>query len=78
MNIRCGTEFVHTVNGTACAIPRIVNAIAETHQTKQGRVEIPIALRSLVGFDVLGMKRGPNMRRIQKIPKNLKRNCYIF
>ncbi|KOC65782.1 Serine--tRNA ligase, mitochondrial [Habropoda laboriosa] len=32
---------VHTLNGTACAIPRMLIALCETHQTKHARIKIP-------------------------------------
>ncbi|XP_047344360.1 serine--tRNA ligase, mitochondrial isoform X2 [Vespa velutina] len=32
---------VHTLNGTACAIPRMIIALCETHQTEHGRIKIP-------------------------------------
>ncbi|XP_071866810.1 seryl-tRNA synthetase, mitochondrial [Bombus fervidus] len=32
---------VHTLNGTACAIPRMLIALCETHQTKYGYIQIP-------------------------------------
>ncbi|XP_015174668.1 PREDICTED: serine--tRNA ligase, mitochondrial isoform X1 [Polistes dominula] len=32
---------VHTLNGTACAIPRMMIALCETHQTEHGRIKIP-------------------------------------
>ncbi|KAE8752854.1 hypothetical protein FOCC_FOCC000200 [Frankliniella occidentalis] len=38
-------EFVHTVNGTACAIPRLIMAICETHQQEDGCIRIPPVLR---------------------------------
>ncbi|PWA00871.1 hypothetical protein BB558_003061 [Smittium angustum] len=38
------TEFVHTLNATACAIPRTVAAILETHQQADGSVRIPKVL----------------------------------
>lgn len=38
-------EFVHTVNGTAAAIPRLIIAILETHQRSDGSVYIPKKLR---------------------------------
>ncbi|KAJ9057532.1 seryl-tRNA synthetase [Entomophthora muscae] len=38
-------EFVHTVNGTGCAIPRIIVAIVEQYQDKDGRIAIPELLR---------------------------------
>jgi len=39
------TSFAHTVNGTACAIPRIIMAICETHQQENGNIAIPEALQ---------------------------------
>lgn len=32
---------VHTLNGTACAIPRMLIALCETHQTEHGRIRVP-------------------------------------
>lgn len=32
---------LHTVNGTACAVPRLIIALAETHQTPDGSVTLP-------------------------------------
>ncbi|CAL4060294.1 unnamed protein product, partial [Meganyctiphanes norvegica] len=37
-------RFAHTVNGTACAIPRTIMAICETHQQEDGTIAIPEAL----------------------------------
>ncbi|XP_015523138.1 serine--tRNA ligase, mitochondrial [Neodiprion lecontei] len=34
-------EHVHTLNGTACAIPRMLIALCETHQTEEGIIKIP-------------------------------------
>ncbi len=39
------TEFVHTLNGTACAMPRIIVAIMENFQKKDGTIEIPEVLK---------------------------------
>ena len=44
------TQLVHTLNGSALALPRIVAALLENHQTTDG-VNIPEALRSYTGFD---------------------------
>jgi len=44
------TEYVHTLNGTAVAIGRILVAILENHQQKDGSVKIPKALQSHCGF----------------------------
>ncbi len=42
--------FPHTLNGTACAIPRVIQAILETHQDTHGNVKIPEALQPFM-FD---------------------------
>ena len=39
------TDFVHTVNGTAIAIPRVIMAILENNQTESGEVIVPEVLR---------------------------------
>lgn len=45
-------QLLHTLNGSALALPRIVAALLEHHQTPEG-VRIPEALRPYTGFDVL-------------------------
>lgn len=40
-----GTGFVHTLNGTAFAIGRILIAIIENYQQKDGTIKIPSALK---------------------------------
>ena len=40
---------VATLNGTLCAIPRIIVAILENHQQPDGSVTIPVALRPFLG-----------------------------
>ncbi|MBN2279467.1 MAG: serine--tRNA ligase [Candidatus Marinimicrobia bacterium] len=44
-------EFVHTLNGSGVATPRLVIAILETYQQPDGSVVIPEALRSYTSFD---------------------------
>ena len=43
-------ELVHTLNGSALALPRIVAALLENHQTADG-IRIPAALQPYTGFD---------------------------
>ncbi len=43
-------NFIHTVNGTAIAIPRILIAIIENYQQKDGSVLIPKVLQKYLGF----------------------------
>lgn len=47
------TELCHTLNGSALALPRIVAALLENHQTKEG-IKIPEAIVPFVGFDFIG------------------------
>jgi len=44
-----GTEFLHTVNGTAFAIGRTLIAILENFQNEDGSVEIPEVLQKYMG-----------------------------
>lgn len=46
------TQLVHTLNGSALALPRIVAALLENHQTEHG-VRIPAALIPYTGFDYI-------------------------
>jgi seryl-tRNA synthetase len=54
---RTGTkknELVHTLNGTAIAVPRTIVAILENHQRADGSVAIPAALQSYLGLESIG------------------------
>ncbi|CAN5303286.1 serine--tRNA ligase [soil metagenome] len=42
-------EMVHTLNGSGLALPRVVAAILETYQTKEGDVNIPDVLQPFTG-----------------------------
>jgi seryl-tRNA synthetase len=46
---RQGTQFVHTLNGTAVAISRALIAILENHQRQDGSVVVPEPLRAWMG-----------------------------
>ena len=41
--------FPHTLNGSGLAIGRIIVAILENYQTKEGNIEIPKVLRKYMG-----------------------------
>ncbi len=45
--------FVHILNGTAFAIGRILIAILENYQKKDGSVEVPKVLRDFIHKDTL-------------------------
>lgn len=44
--------LVHTLNGSALALPRIIAAILENNQTPDG-IKIPMVLRPYTGFDMI-------------------------
>ena len=48
-----GTEFVHTLNGSALAIGRTLVAVLENYQQKDGSVVVPPVLRDYMGTDRL-------------------------
>lgn len=47
-------EFVHTVNGSALALPRVVAALIEQYQTPEEKVIIPKVLHKYTEFEVIG------------------------
>lgn len=59
LNIRCrsqerkGTQYVHTLNGTAISCARAIIAVLENYQQEDGTVVVPEVLRPWVGRDVL-------------------------
>ncbi len=46
-------RFVHTLNGSGLALPRVIIAILENNQQPDGSVVIPEALRPYTGFDTI-------------------------
>lgn len=49
-------RFVHMLNGTALAVPRVIIAILENFQERDGSVHIPEALVPYTGFGVIRPK----------------------
>ena len=47
-------QLAHTLNGSALALPRIVAALLENHQTQAGEIRIPKALQNYTGFEKIG------------------------
>jgi seryl-tRNA synthetase len=47
------TQLLHTLNGSALALPRIVAGILENNQTTNG-IRIPKVLIPYTGFDMIG------------------------
>ena len=44
-------EFLHTLNGSGLATPRLMIAILETFQDKNGRIEIPSILNKYINYE---------------------------
>ncbi|XP_030331014.1 serine--tRNA ligase, mitochondrial isoform X1 [Strigops habroptila] len=57
-------RHAHTVNGTACAVSRMLIALLECNQLRDGRVRVPPALQPLVGLDVIPRPPAPRLRYI--------------
>uniref|UniRef100_A0A1X7UG07 serine--tRNA ligase n=1 Tax=Amphimedon queenslandica TaxID=400682 RepID=A0A1X7UG07_AMPQE len=64
-------KYVHTVNGTACAVPRTLIALLETHQKENGSYSLP---------DVLGASQhvsiSPSGPHIIYFGDSLELNCF--
>ncbi|KAL4426351.1 hypothetical protein ABPG77_004645 [Micractinium sp. CCAP 211/92] len=51
------TQFVHTLNATACAVPRMIVSILENFQQEDGTVVVPEVLRPyMMGIEVIKPK----------------------
>ena len=46
------THLLHTLNGSALALPRILAAILENNQTAEG-IKVPEVLVPYTGFDII-------------------------
>ena len=47
------TQFVHTLNGSGMALPRVIISIIENYQQADGSIVVPEVLRPYTGFDVI-------------------------
>ncbi len=47
-------RFVHTLNASGLALPRIIAGLLEHHLQPDGRVRVPVALRPYIGVDTIG------------------------
>jgi seryl-tRNA synthetase len=54
-----GTSFVHTLNGSALAVPRVWAALVETYRRRDGSLEVPEVLRPYMrGLEVITTSDG--------------------
>jgi seryl-tRNA synthetase len=47
------SHFVHTLNGSGLALPRLISALVENNQDEQGRVHLPPLLADSMGTDTI-------------------------
>ncbi len=47
-------RYVHSLNNTALAMPRVICQIVENYQRADGTIEVPEVLRQYIGKDVIG------------------------
>ncbi len=47
-------QYVHTLNGSGLALPRIMAALIETCQTESGKIVLPKVLAERTGIEILG------------------------
>lgn len=63
-------EFAHTVNGTACAVPRMLIAIIETFQREDGTISIPEPLKKFMKIEkIVKRKVLPELKLIKYLTK---------
>ncbi len=48
------TQLLHTLNGSALALPRILAALLENNQQADGSIRVPEVLAGYCGFEVIG------------------------
>jgi seryl-tRNA synthetase len=46
-------QYVHTLNGSGLALPRIMIAVMENYQQKDGTISVPKVLQPMVGTKVI-------------------------
>lgn len=61
LGIKSEKGYVHTINGTACAVPRLILALLETHQKDNGNIVLPSILSKYMDSNVLQMSRIPRL-----------------
>ncbi len=47
-------QFVHTLNGSGLALPRVLISVMENYQQADGSIKVPDVLQPYVGCDVIG------------------------
>ena len=53
-NIDNKVDYLHTLNGSGLATPRLMVALLETYQSSDGKITLPAVLHQRMGMEVLG------------------------
>lgn len=66
-------NYAHTVNGTACAIPRLLITLVENFQNHDGTISIPSELQSYMNGQQVIQKRKvlPELKLVKTIPSEI-------
>jgi seryl-tRNA synthetase len=54
-----GLKFIHTLNGSGLALPRLIISLLENNQTKEGSIKVPKALHKYTGFKEIKAAKKP-------------------
>ncbi len=57
-----GLKFIHTLNGSGIALPRLMISLIENNQQEDGSITIPKALWSYTGFKVIETENKPRKK----------------
>lgn len=70
-------KYVHTVNGTACAVPRLLITLIETFQKVNGDVDLPKVLREFMPRSWEESKRNFKNQRVRFLKNKSQQDKYI-
>ncbi len=68
-------EFVHTLNGTGLGLNRVLVAVIENYQQKDGSIKIPTVLQKYCGFNTIKPKH--EQKSIKKVRTKTKKKLKI-
>lgn len=67
-----GLKLVHTLNGSGLALPRLMIALIENNQQKDGSIKIPKALWEYAGFKVIEKEKPKLINKVKTPAKSNK------
>ena len=61
-----GLKFVHTLNGSGIALPRLMISLIENNQQKDGSIKVPEVLWKYTGFKVIEVEKEGKEKKIKE------------